>query len=75
MASDATLLLLGVALGAAPSATVGRIAAAWLAKKAGVAPAEVAAYESATDGDPVDEGGDADGDGDDGDPSDGEDSA
>jgi hypothetical protein len=70
MASDATLLLLGVALGAAPSATVGRIAAAWLAKKAGVAPAEVAAYEAATDGDPVDEG-----DGDDGDPSDGEDSA
>jgi len=49
--SDIQMLLLGVALGAAPSAMVGRIMAAWLAKRAGVKPREIAAYAEASDGD------------------------
>jgi threonine synthase len=49
--SEIEMLLLGVLLGAAPSAMVGRILAAWLAKRAGVKPGEIAAYSEAADGD------------------------
>jgi hypothetical protein len=49
--TDWQLILFGVALGAVPSAQLGRIASAWLAKRAGLAPAEIAQYSEATDGD------------------------
>jgi Zn-dependent M32 family carboxypeptidase len=48
---DIHLLLAGVALGAVPSATLGRIMAAALAKRLGVNPREVAEYSDAADGD------------------------
>ena len=50
MASNLELILLGVALGAIPSAMLGRIMAAWLGKRAGVKPSEIAAYSEASDG-------------------------
>jgi integral membrane sensor domain MASE1 len=49
--SEVAMLLLGVVLGATPSATLGRILAAWLGKRVGVKPSEIAAYAEASDGD------------------------
>jgi hypothetical protein len=45
------LLLIGVALGAIPSATLGRIMTAYLAKRAGLKPSEIQEYQNAADGD------------------------
>jgi len=52
---DVHLLLLGVALGAIPSAMLGRIMAAWFGKRAGVKPQEISAYAEASDGDGEDD--------------------
>ena len=49
--TDWQLILFGVALGAVPSAQLGRIGAAWLAKRAGLKPREIAQYSEAADGD------------------------
>jgi hypothetical protein len=49
--TEIELILLGVALGAVPTAMLGRITAAALAKRAGVKPAEIAEYSEASDGD------------------------
>jgi hypothetical protein len=48
--TDWQLLLLGVALGAVPSARLGRIFAAALAKRLGLKPREIAQYDEAADG-------------------------
>lgn len=45
------LLLLGVALGAIPTARLGRVATAALAKRLGLKPREIAQYDDAADGD------------------------
>jgi threonine synthase len=52
--TDPQQILLGVALGAIPTAMLGRIAAAWLAKRAGLKPREIAQYSDAADGDSED---------------------
>lgn len=49
--NELELILLGVALGATPSASLGRIMAAYLAKRAGLKPQEIREYSDATDGD------------------------
>jgi hypothetical protein len=49
--TDWQLILFGVALGATPSAQLGRIGAAIIAKRAGLKPQEIAAYDEAADGD------------------------
>jgi len=49
--TDWQLILFGVALGATPSAQLGRIAVAVLAKRAGLKPAEIREYDQAADGD------------------------
>jgi threonine synthase len=49
--NDIHWILIGVALGAVPASTLGRIGAAWLAKKAGLKPGEIQEYTEATDGD------------------------
>jgi len=49
--TDWQLILFGVALGATPSARLGRIGAAWIAKRAGLKPDEIEQYSDATDGD------------------------
>lgn len=49
--NDVHLLLLGVALGAAPSAELGRVLLAALAKRVGVKPGEITRYAEASDGD------------------------
>jgi hypothetical protein len=49
--TELELLLLGVALGAIPSAELSRIVVAYLGKRLGVAPKEIRQYNDATDGD------------------------
>jgi len=48
--TEAELLLLGVLLGAVPTAMLGQIAAAAIAKKLGVKPNEIKQYQAAADG-------------------------
>jgi len=43
-------LLIGAALGATPSARLGRLGTAIIAKKAGLKPRELEQYDNATDG-------------------------
>jgi len=47
---DMETLLIGAALGAIPSARLGRLGTAIIAKKAGLRPAELEKYDDATDG-------------------------
>lgn len=42
-------LLLGVALGAIPSATLGQLMVVWLGQRLGVKPSEITEYREATD--------------------------
>jgi len=51
MTVNVETLLLGVALGAIPSAELGRIAVAFLAKRLGVTPKEITSYNEATSDD------------------------
>ena len=44
------VILVGVALGAIPSAALGRLMVVWLAKRIGVSPKEIERYGEATDG-------------------------
>lgn len=46
------VLFIGVLLGAIPTAEAGRLAVALLAKKFGLEPKEIVAYNNAADGDP-----------------------
>jgi len=48
---DWQFIIFGVALGAVPTATLGRIGAAWLAKRVGLKPSDLREYAEASDGD------------------------
>jgi hypothetical protein len=47
--TDIELLLLGVALGAIPTSDLARLAVAFLAKRAGLKPADIRKYNAATE--------------------------
>lgn len=53
--TDLELVLLGVALGAIPTASLGRLALAWLAKRAGLEPQEIREYSNTTEEDENDD--------------------